>query len=467
MSYDSGSTSEGLLISERRSQALKIRVLVVDDDEDLLFLAEKFLSKADKDFQLVSAQTDQEALRLLEEEDFDAIVCDHYLGPESMTGLDLLEWVRNANRNIPFIIFTGRSEESVAIRALNMGADYYLKKETDEFRKLFNQLSDKIHDAVEARRAEERAEKDHHELERRVDQRTRELKAANLQLETEVEERKRMEDILLLQRDLGNTLCRAHDRADAVEQILRTILQIETIDSGAIYLRNQVGGRLELAISHQMPTDFSGNLLELKVAGGQAKPAYLSSSEISAKVPQWGTPRAPSAMAIVPVNIDDLTAGVIMAGSHTSESIHSRSRHSLEAIGVQASSYLAREMAMTAIVNSQAELMNVFDSLNDALFIVDREWRILGANGAAQRMVGRDEKNINGLDALTLYNLDTSHFAEQALERVQSGRLFEMDVPIKSPDGTTTNTSTRVLRGSHGGQDVMFIISRPLREPIA
>jgi PAS domain S-box-containing protein len=446
---------------------VKIRVLVVDDDEDLLFLAEKFLSKADKDFQLVSAQTDQDALRLIEEEDFDAIVCDHYLGPESMTGLDLLEWVRNADRNVPFIIFTGRSEESVAIRALNMGADYYLKKETDEFRELFRQLSEKIRDAVEVRRAEEQAEKDHQELEKRVDQRTRELKEANSRLETEVDERKRAEDILLLQRDLGNTLCKAVDKTDAVEQILKTILQLETIDAGAIYLRNHIGGRLELMRSHQMPSDISADLLGIEGAGSLPRPAFLSSKDISGKIPKRRTSEVPSAVAIVPVNIDDSTTAVIIAGSYTSDNVNTRSRHSLEAIGVQAASYFAREAAMAAIVNSQAELMNVFDSLNDALFIVDKEWRILDTNGAARRMVGRDEKSINGLDALTLYNLDTSHFAEQALERVQDGKLFEMDITIKSSNGTTNNTSTRVLRGSHAGRDVMFIISRPLGDPIA
>ena len=89
---------------------MKIRVLVIDDDEDLLFLAGKFLTREDERIQLVSATTDQEALRLIEEETFDAIVCDHFLGHDSMTGLELLEWVREFNPHIPFIIFTGQDD---------------------------------------------------------------------------------------------------------------------------------------------------------------------------------------------------------------------------------------------------------------------------------------------------------------------------------------------------------------------
>jgi len=69
-----------------------------------------------------------------------------------MTGLDLLEWVREGNPTIPFIIFTGRSQEIVAIRALNLGADYYLKKGTDEIQDLFGDIAHRIVTEVESRR---------------------------------------------------------------------------------------------------------------------------------------------------------------------------------------------------------------------------------------------------------------------------------------------------------------------------
>ncbi len=154
---------------------MKIRILVVDDDEDLLFLAEKFLKKEDNRFELVSVNTDQEALQILEEEEFDAIVCDHYLGPHSMTGLDLLEWVREIHPHIPFIIFTGRSQEAVAIRALNLGADFYLKKGSQDVKELFAQIANRIQTEVESRRTEEALELAYNELERRVKERTAEL----------------------------------------------------------------------------------------------------------------------------------------------------------------------------------------------------------------------------------------------------------------------------------------------------
>ena len=44
------------------------------------------------------------------------------------TGIDLLQKLRAGGNEIPFIIFTGKGSQKVAIEALNLGADYYLKK---------------------------------------------------------------------------------------------------------------------------------------------------------------------------------------------------------------------------------------------------------------------------------------------------------------------------------------------------
>ncbi|MFW9846053.1 MAG: PAS domain S-box protein, partial [Candidatus Thorarchaeota archaeon] len=133
---------------------MRIRILVIDDDEDLLFLAQQFLAAQDPDFRLVQVSVAQDALRLMDEEDFDAVICDFYLGPEEMTGLEILEWLRDQGCNTPFIIFTGRSREEVAIQALNLGADYYLEKGED-LESLFAEIGHHVKNVVRSRRTEE------------------------------------------------------------------------------------------------------------------------------------------------------------------------------------------------------------------------------------------------------------------------------------------------------------------------
>ena len=134
---------------------MTIKILIVDDDKDLLILMQRFLMKEYPDIEVVSAVSAQDSLRRLEMEQFDAIVCDFYLGPKEMNGLELLEWLRNSDLQIPFIMFTGRSREEVAIRALNLGADFYLKKDVDDFENLFRELIHHIKSTVETRQIED------------------------------------------------------------------------------------------------------------------------------------------------------------------------------------------------------------------------------------------------------------------------------------------------------------------------
>jgi len=64
---------------------------------------------------------------MLDKEDFDVIVSDYQM--PRMDGLEFLEVVREEKESdIPFIIFTGKGREEVAIKALNLGADRYLQK---------------------------------------------------------------------------------------------------------------------------------------------------------------------------------------------------------------------------------------------------------------------------------------------------------------------------------------------------
>ncbi|MCK5264616.1 MAG: response regulator, partial [Candidatus Thorarchaeota archaeon] len=133
---------------------MKVRILVVDDDEDLLFIAQQYLTAQDSDFVLVQTRTAQDALLLLDEEDFDAVICDFYLGPGEMNGLEILGWMRDRGCATPFIIFTGRSREEVAIQALNLGADYYLEK-GDDLESLFTEIGYHIKSGVRNKRTGE------------------------------------------------------------------------------------------------------------------------------------------------------------------------------------------------------------------------------------------------------------------------------------------------------------------------
>ena len=134
---------------------MDIRVLVIDDDLELLDLMERFLVTDYPEFRVECTTSAQDAIRMLEEKSFDMIVSDYHLGSESMNGLELLEWLRDSGDRTPFVMFTGKSREDVAIRALNLGADFYLRKDDDSFQSLVSELGHHIQNSVHARHTED------------------------------------------------------------------------------------------------------------------------------------------------------------------------------------------------------------------------------------------------------------------------------------------------------------------------
>ncbi len=107
-----------------------MKVLFVDDESPLLEQAEIFLQRMDERLEVDSVGSAKEGLKMLDENEYDAVVSDYQM-PE-MDGLEFLEEVRRGRgSSIPFIIFTGKGREEVAMEALNLGADRYLQKGGD------------------------------------------------------------------------------------------------------------------------------------------------------------------------------------------------------------------------------------------------------------------------------------------------------------------------------------------------
>ena len=100
-------------------------LLYVDDEPALLEICRLFLEK-DGEFSVTTAQSGTEALSLLAKNRFDAVISDFQM--PGMDGIELLKTIRGSYGRIPFILFTGRGREEVAISAINNGVDFYLQK---------------------------------------------------------------------------------------------------------------------------------------------------------------------------------------------------------------------------------------------------------------------------------------------------------------------------------------------------
>lgn len=130
-----------------------IRVLYIDDEPSLLTLTQIYL-KEEANLEVEVATSALSGLDLLKTQNYDAIVSDYDM-PE-IDGIEFLKQVREFDIAIPFIIFTGKGREEVAIEALNNGADFYIQK-GGEPHTIFTELANAIRHLVRRSHAERSA----------------------------------------------------------------------------------------------------------------------------------------------------------------------------------------------------------------------------------------------------------------------------------------------------------------------
>jgi PAS domain S-box-containing protein len=128
-----------------------IHVLHVDDNTGYLKTAKKILEMQGS-FQVETASSVEEAIEKMEEKTFDVIVSDYIMPGKD--GLEFLKELRDSRNNIPFIIFTGKGREIVAIKALNLGANQYINK-IGKPEAVYSELAHAIRTVAKGKKAEE------------------------------------------------------------------------------------------------------------------------------------------------------------------------------------------------------------------------------------------------------------------------------------------------------------------------
>jgi len=104
----------------------KVRVLVVDDKENMLKLFEKMLSDG---YQLTTASDGARALALVANETFDVVVTD--IRMPGAGGFDLLRAVKACSAATEVVMMTGYGTIADAVQAMKLGAYDYLEKPFD------------------------------------------------------------------------------------------------------------------------------------------------------------------------------------------------------------------------------------------------------------------------------------------------------------------------------------------------
>lgn len=105
----------------------RVRILLVEDDEDDYFLTADSLEQCTSPvFELVWARNGDEAIDYLQSESFDLCLLDYLLGQEN--AMDVLGKLKRLSVTIPVVVLTGQADSVVDDRVMRAGAEDFLTK---------------------------------------------------------------------------------------------------------------------------------------------------------------------------------------------------------------------------------------------------------------------------------------------------------------------------------------------------
>lgn len=137
----------------------KGKILIVDDEKIALRNLEHIMKK--DGYEVIGTLSGQNALKLLEEHNFDTILTD--LKMPKVDGMQILNRCRELSPDTEVVMITGYATLKSAIEAMKHGAFYYIAKpfKLDEVRKIVQEAVEKGRLKEENRQLREQIEKFH------------------------------------------------------------------------------------------------------------------------------------------------------------------------------------------------------------------------------------------------------------------------------------------------------------------
>jgi len=286
----------------------------------------------------------------------------------------------------------------------------------------------------------------------------------------DITERKKSETHLSLQRDLGIGLSAASTIQDTLDLSLDLMLKTEIVDRGGIYLLNYKTNNLELLVHRNLSDEFvkSTSLYTQETAEVilvmEGQPVYKVYNDL------LGPDKKPvlndqiSQIAVIPIQNEGKVFGSLNLGTANSEVFSLKDRFTLEAFANQIGIAIARIHAEDALKTSQQNFQLMFDTLDDFMFILNMEGKIIKTNPVVQKRLGFSKEELCSMHVLEVHPPERREEAGTIVNEMLTGKALFCPVPLITKEGVQIPVETRVVMGRWDNEDALYGISRDITE---
>lgn len=337
------------------------KVLVIDDSQEIReFLAAYILEP--RGFEVLLAVDGLMGLEMAIAERPDLMITDQQM--PQMTGLQLLQVLRERDIDIPAILMTGQGSEETAVAAFRLGIRDYIIKPIDA-----EELSESIENALRESR-----------LERERDKLVDQLMSSNSQLQRRAQE-------LNVLYDVGKSVSSSLDLEEVLHRVVDAAVYVVGAEEGSLMLLDEERSELYIRASKNLDSEaqsmrrrvtdsLAGTVLQTKqaVAIGNDSPGERTHTALLVK-----------SLIYVPLILQDTAIGVLGVMNYFHESSFDRNdTRALAALAGYATIAINNANMFKETERERNILSGVVDQNHNPVIVVDATNRLLLINSAAQ-----------------------------------------------------------------------------------
>lgn len=125
-----------------------------------------------------------------------------------------------------------------------------------------------------------------------------------------------------------------------------------------------------------------------------------------------------------------------------------------------------RKEAERLVQESEENLRSFFDTVNDFLFILDSELKIIVVNRALEERLGYQERELRGQSATLLHPPGVREKVQRQLNKILRGEEQILHFPLQERGGSEIPVETKFVQGRWSDQKVLFCVSRDMTERV-
>lgn len=404
------------------------RVLIVDDSEEIRDFLSEYVLKP-KGFEVLTAPNGLMGLEMAIAKEPDLMIVDQQM--PRLTGLELLQKLRERELGIPAILMTAHGSEDTAVAAFRLGIRDYIVKPID-----IDEISDSVDRALRENR-----------LQRERDQLVQQLMESNSQLQRRAQE-------LNVLYGVGKSVSSSLDLEEVLHRVVEAAVYVVGAEEGSLMLLDEV--RNELYIRASKNLDSKAKSMRKRVTDSLAGKVLQTKRAIAiGGDSQWKrthTALLVKSLIYVPLVLQNKPIGVLGVANRVKEvSFDSNDTRALSALASYATIAINNANIFRENQLERNTLSSVMEEMDEPLLVLDHHNRFLSLNVAARRVLNIDhEERVDGKPVQEF--IQNQALVSFMLQTTEDDDTLDSEMELTGQNGRSYQAHLKLIRG--GGRSV-------------